>query len=66
MVSVKYHHRHGRGHLHSSHAKPVSVIPSDEYSHYKDTGCSYSPKCIECPLPECIHDIKARKYSRKI
>lgn len=21
--------------------------------HPEDKGCKYSPKCVECPLPEC-------------
>ena len=23
---------------------------------YKDTGCEYSPQCLECPLLECKYD----------
>ena len=23
---------------------------------YEDTGCALSPKCLECPFPDCIAD----------
>tara|TARA_Y100000310_G_C20610042_1_gene777526 strand:- start:1214 stop:1474 length:261 start_codon:yes stop_codon:yes gene_type:complete len=28
-----------------------------EYGQYRDTGCRYSPSCLACPLPACIHDV---------
>lgn len=27
-----------------------------EITEYEDTGCEISPKCVECPLPQCKHD----------
>jgi hypothetical protein len=30
-------------------------IPSEE-SNYFDSGCKYSPACLNCPLPVCIYD----------
>ena len=23
---------------------------------YKDTGCQFYPKCLECPFPDCLLD----------
>ncbi len=34
------------------------------YAHYPDMGCEYSPKCLECPLPECKYDVFG--YTRKV
>ena len=31
----------------------ISVIP--------DTGCEVAPRCLECPLPLCKHDMPRRK-----
>ena len=31
-----------------------------EVSYYKDTGCRAAPRCLECPLPECLYE---RTYS---
>ena len=25
--------------------------------NYPDTGCSYSPSCLSCPLPQCRYDM---------
>ena len=27
-----------------------------EYLTYKDEGCELAPACLECPLPQCVHD----------
>ena len=29
---------------------------SSEDSNYFDTGCKYSPTCLNCPLPICVYD----------
>ena len=29
---------------------------SSEDSNYFDSGCKYSPTCLNCPLPICIYD----------
>lgn len=29
-------------------------------SRYRDTGCKYSPKCTECPLPACKYERTGR------
>ena len=29
---------------------------SSDDSNYFDTGCKYSPTCLNCPLPICIYD----------
>ena len=29
---------------------------SSNDSNYFDTGCKYSPTCLNCPLPICIYD----------
>lgn len=29
--------------------------------HPPDTGCRYSPKCVDCPLPECKYDVSAAR-----
>ena len=31
---------------------------------YRDTGCSVSPSCFSCPLPECRYDDDAAKKMR--
>jgi hypothetical protein len=46
---------------------------TDRSTHYKDkdiyedTGCHVHPKCLECPLPECILDdpMIVRKIERQ-
>ena len=36
-----------------------------EKRHYKDKGCKYAKSqgyygpCIDCPLPQCVHDMRA-------
>ncbi len=34
--------------------------PENEGNHYdqlyEDKGCEYSPSCLNCHLPECVHD----------
>lgn len=39
------------GHLCGSEStlKPIKM-------HYRDTGCSLAPRCLECPLPRCRYD----------
>ena len=27
------------------------------HAHFEDTGCWASPKCLDCPLPQCVHDL---------
>lgn len=27
-----------------------------EYLTYTDEGCDLAPACLECPLPQCVHD----------
>jgi hypothetical protein len=27
-----------------------------EYLTYTDEGCELAPACLECPLPQCVHD----------
>ena len=29
---------------------------SSDDSNYFDTGCKYSPTCLNCPLPICVYD----------
>lgn len=37
-----------------------------KYNEFKDRGCAYSPKCIECTREMCIHDeIESRKKKGK-
>ena len=31
-------------------------MPDIGYILTNDTGCRYSPSCLACPLPQCIHD----------
>ncbi len=33
----------------------IRELSSDD-SNYFDTGCKYSPACLNCPLPICIYD----------
>ena len=33
-------------------------------SHFKDTGCEFSPTCQTCPLPMCKHDMTAAEVNR--
>ena len=34
-------------------------LPDEEgrIPHYEDTGCSFSPSCLSCPLPRCVLDM---------
>ena len=34
----------------------VDEIPDLGAIYRKDSGCRKSPRCLDCPLPECIHD----------
>ena len=27
---------------------------------YPDVGCRWSPSCLACPLPQCVHDAPRR------
>ena len=31
-------------------------MPDLDNIHRKDTGCLHAPKCLSCPLPQCVHD----------
>ena len=31
---------------------------------YQDTGCEYSPSCLECPLPVCKEDMTQTEQAR--
>ena len=33
---------------------PLDVVP--ENFPYRDDGCSVSPSCLRCPLPQCKYD----------
>ncbi len=33
---------------------PLDVLPED--TRYRDTGCSLSPSCLNCPLVRCRYD----------
>lgn len=28
---------------------------------YEDTGCEFSPRCVECPLPACRYDMPPKQ-----
>ena len=34
----------------------VDEIPDLGAIYRKDSGCRKSPRCLDCPLPECIYD----------
>ena len=34
----------------------VDEIPDLGAIYRKDSGCRQSPRCLDCPLPECVHD----------
>ena len=34
----------------------VDEVPDLGAIYRKDSGCRKSPRCLDCPLPECIHD----------
>jgi len=37
----------------------VEPTPKDEYyTKYPDVGCELAPKCLECPMPRCKHDVE--------
>ena len=40
----------------------IDTLP--EGTRYRDTGCSISPLCLNCPLPECRYDDDAAKKVR--
>ena len=33
-------------------------------SYYPDTGCKEAPSCLNCPLPQCIHDSDRQEAQR--
>ncbi|MDD4859835.1 MAG: helix-turn-helix domain containing protein [Dehalococcoidales bacterium] len=28
-----------------------------EFCHYRDEGCALASSCLDCPFPNCIHDV---------
>lgn len=32
------------------------MFRNESLIHLEDTGCHIHPKCLECPLPECVLD----------
>ena len=34
----------------------VDEIPDLGAIYRKDSGCRYSPRCLDCPLPKCVYD----------
>lgn len=36
--------------------KALSEDPLPERVPYRDDGCSVSPRCLDCPLPQCKYD----------
>ena len=40
----------------------IDTLP--EGIRYRDVGCSISPSCLNCPLPECRYDEDAAKKVR--
>ena len=34
----------------------VDEIPDLGAIYRKDSGCRHSPRCLDCPLPECVYD----------
>jgi len=36
----------------------IRKSPEFQEGIYQDTGCPIHPKCMECPLPQCIHDLR--------
>ena len=51
---------------------PQTPGPSKHGNHHADsglfvdTGCGWSPSCINCPLPLCIHDLSQDQVRRLI
>lgn len=35
--------------------RPTADDLDDEIPYHPDAGCHVAPKCLECPLPECIY-----------
>ena len=33
-------------------------------SYYPDTGCKEAPSCLDCPLPQCVHDSDRQEAQR--
>ena len=33
-------------------------------SYYLDTGCKEAPSCLDCPLPQCVHDSDRQEAQR--
>ena len=29
-----------------------------DWNEFKDTGCSFYPRCLQCPLPQCRYDLE--------
>ncbi len=36
----------------------------DWETHFRDTGCKYSPTCQTCPLPKCKYDMNDSERAR--
>ena len=34
-------------------------------SYYPDTGCKEAPSCLDCPLPQCVHDSDRQEAQRR-
>ena len=41
----------------SESAISVELDVPPEYCHYRDEGCELANSCLNCPLPQCIHDL---------
>lgn len=38
-------------------SKPYRRDALPEFVNWRDTGCSVSPSCLECPLAQCRYDV---------
>ena len=57
MVSPESGQKKSRPFRHKADYEPI---------YYRDTGCKYHPKCLECPFPDCIAELNTGQAKRQV
>lgn len=60
-MSIAVGNRRGKKHSDTSVAVTGSFEEKPENIHYHDDGCEIAPRCLECPLPLCRHDMPPKR-----
>ncbi len=51
----------------SSSISHTIKVDGTEYINWRDTGCELHRHCLDCPEPDCVHDLRGgRATSRKL